>query len=118
MKRVTVFLFVMIMFGCNQDYKKDDLIGIWEAVSVTDLQTGEVGLPEVDFDRLIVNVKLDSIYESEGDAYSWQIRGDSILVSWFSFYIKDVSPKYLTVVHYPFWGEGDERQEIKFKKLE
>lgn len=118
MKQILIILSFVIISGCATKYVASDLIGTWEAVSMTDLETGKIALPEIDFDRYVVEIRPDSLKEYEGDTYAWKLEGDSIFVSFFSFYIKDLDSEYLTVVHNPdLFGEGERREEVKFKKI-
>lgn len=111
MKQLTLILFTIMLFGCSHKHKKVDLMGTWDLVSVTDIETGEVEFPELgktDF----VQVSLDSVYLSWGDTYSWKIEGDSIFIDGLvSVYIKDLTLDEL-VVEYDFFGE----QQVKFNK--
>lgn len=116
MKQVIIILFAIIISEGNQKYKKSDLIGAWEAVSITELETGEIELLEDEFDKFVVEVRLDSIYLYEDDVYAWKIEGDSIIVDWASFYIKELTSNNLTLVQYVYFF-GEEKEEIKFKKI-
>jgi hypothetical protein len=46
MKQIIFILLALILLSCNQNHKKDDLLGIWDVVSSTDIETGEVELSE------------------------------------------------------------------------
>lgn len=46
MKQIIFILLALIILSCNQNHKKDDLLGIWDVVSSTDIETGEVELSE------------------------------------------------------------------------
>lgn len=117
MKLLVLILLVIIIPGCNQNYKKEDLVGTWEMLSITDIETGEVELLEVDFDQYVVEIKLDSLNQYEGDTYAWKLQGDSVFVDWMSFKIKELKPNTIIVVeYYDLWGES--KKETKFRKIE
>ncbi len=85
----------------NRKYEKFDLMGTWEIVSETDLETGEVYKPEDDDDKFVVDIRFDSLSPYEDEVYAWEIKKDSILVyvdGWpWSFYIKELSENRLLV---------------------
>ena len=80
MKQIIFILLAFIILSCNQNHKKDDLLGIWDVVSSTDIETGEVELSEKEF----VEFKSDSLYLISDletvEVFAWQIKGDSIFL--------------------------------------
>jgi len=95
----------MLIISCTKNYKKSDLLGTWETVSLTDIETGDIELPESD-DDMLIEIKIDSIYLHRNDAYSWQIKGDSILINEIpSVYIKKLTKNEL-IVEYDFFGKN------------
>ena len=103
MKQIIFILFAFIILSCNQNHEKGDLLGTWDFISATDIETGEVELPEGD-DKGFVEFRLDSLYLSWDDVYTWQIKGDSILIDGLaSVYIKEMTSNRLTV-EYDFFG--------------
>jgi len=104
MKQIIFILSAFIILGCNQNYKKDDLLGTWDIVSSTDIETGEVSLPESD-DAEFVEFKSDSLYLGSDIVYAWRIKGDSIFLDEDgSVYIKELTTNNLTV-EYDFLGK-------------
>lgn len=103
MKKLIFVLIAFMILGCNQNLKKKgDLLGRWDWVSSTDIETGEVDL--FDGDSLeFVEIKSDTIYLMLGldiDAvYPWRIEGDSIFLDddYMSFYIKELTKNELVV---------------------
>lgn len=81
MKQTIFFLFVFVAVSCSQNQQQDNLLGTWNIVSSTDIETGEVDLPE---EKLLVNFKSDSLYLNEdlgsGKVFAWKIKGDSIFL--------------------------------------
>ncbi|MFH6768357.1 hypothetical protein V8G56_06395 [Gaetbulibacter aquiaggeris] len=105
MKQIIFILLALIILSCNQNHKKDDLLGIWDVVSSTDIETGEVELSEKEF----VEFKSDSIYlisDFEVDkVFAWRIEGDSIFLDKDgSVYIKKLTKNEL-IVEYGFLGK-------------
>jgi hypothetical protein len=105
MKQIIFILLALIILSCSQNHKKDDLMGIWDVVSSTDIETGEVELSEKEF----VEFKLDSIYlisDFEVDkVFAWRIEGDSIFLDKDgSVFIKKLTKNEL-IVEYDFLGK-------------
>jgi len=104
MKQIVLILLAFIILSCDQKPKKDDLLGIWDVLSSTDIETGEVELPEKGF----VEFKSDSLYISDletVEVFAWQIKGDSIFLDKSgSAYIKEWTNDNLTV-EYDFLGK-------------
>ena len=105
MKQIIFILLAFIILSCNQNHKKDDLLGIWDVVSSTDIETGEVELSEKEF----VEFKSDSLYLISDletvEVFAWQIKGDSIFLDESgSAYIKELTNDNLTV-EYDFFGK-------------
>ena len=108
MKQIIFILLALIILSCNQNHKKDDLLGIWDVVSSTDIETGEVELSEKEFVEF-VEFKSDSIYlisDFEVDkVFAWRIEGDSIFLDKDgSVYIKKLTKNEL-IVEYDFLGK-------------
>jgi hypothetical protein len=109
MKKLIFILFAFIILGCNQNFKKKgDLLGTWGVVSSTDVESGEVELPESD-NLVFVEFKTDSLYlisNFEVDqVFAWRIEGDSIfLKEGGSAYIKELTNDEL-IVEYDFLGK-------------
>ncbi|MCF7560670.1 hypothetical protein L3X39_08470 [Sabulilitoribacter multivorans] len=105
MKQIIFILLTSIILSCNQNHKKDDFLGIWDVVSSTDFETGEVELLEKEF----VEFKLDSLYLISdfevNQVFAWRIEGDSIFLDEDgSVYIKELTANNL-VVEYDFFGK-------------
>ena len=112
MKRLIFILFSIIIVGCNNNYKKSDLLGTWDCISITDIETGEISIPE-DEDTFIAEFRSDSLYLSTEEVYAWQIKGDSIFLNGdLSVCIKELTPSSLTV-ELDVFGE----QRLTFKKI-
>jgi hypothetical protein len=104
MKHFIVFLFAITILGCNENYKKGDLLGTWDFVSTTNIETGKVELPENE-DSVFVEIKSDSLYLDSYDTIAWRIVGDSVfLVAADSVYIKKLTNDTL-IVEYDFFGK-------------
>ena len=109
MKKLIFILFAFIILGCNQNFKKKgDLLGTWDVVSSTDIESGEVELPESD-NLVFVEFKSDSLYLISdfevNQVFAWQIEGDSIFLDEdLSVYIKELTTNNLTV-EYDFFGK-------------
>jgi hypothetical protein len=112
MKQIIFILLACIILSCNQNHKKDDLLGIWDVVSLTDIETGEVELLE-NVTKEFVEFKSDSLYlisDFEVDkVFAWRIEGDSIFLDedgsvYISGYIKELTANNLTV-EYDFLGK-------------
>lgn len=101
----------------NKKYEKFDLLGTWEAVSETDLETGEV-YEFQDDDKMIVEIKFDSLAPYGDQVYAWEIEKDSILVyanGWpWSFNIKELTESELIIEGQEWFG--DSIISTKFKK--
>ncbi|WP_370479035.1 hypothetical protein [Tamlana flava] len=117
MKKLILILFAFIILGCDQNLKKKGvLLGTWDAISATDIETGEVSFPESD-ELAFVEFKSDSLYLSPdlslGDkVFAWRIEGDSIvLFDEGNVYIKELTKNKL-VVEYDFFG----KTQLNFKK--
>jgi len=105
MRKLLFILFVFIILGCNQNLKKKGLLlGTWDVVSETDIETGKVRFPESD-DLWFVEFKSDSIYVSSNpnEGAAWRIEGDSIFIDddKVPFYIKELSQNTL-IAEYGF----------------
>lgn len=112
MKRLIFILFSIIIVGCSNNYKKSDLLGNWDCISITDVETGEISLPEGD-DKFLAEFRSDSLYLSTEEVYAWHIKGDSIFLNeGLSVFIKELTPSSLTV-ELDIFGE----QRLKFKKI-
>ena len=105
MKKLIFILFAFIILGCNQNFKKKgDLLGTWDVVSSTDIETGEIELPESD-NLEFVEFKSDSLYFGSDIVFAWRIEGDSIFLDEDgSVYIKELTVNNLTV-EYDFFGK-------------
>lgn len=106
MKQIVFMLFVFILIGCNQNQKRNKLIGTWDVVNVVDIDT----MVEESLDSNnaeFVEVSRDSLYLGSDTVYSWRIKGDSIILnegsSSFSVFIKELSADKL-IVEYDFLG--------------
>jgi len=95
-------MFALMILGCNQNLKKNfDIIGTWDVVSTTNIETGEVLLPESNH-KDFVEFKSDSLYLSSGEVFAWSIEGDSIFLEKSgAAYIKTLTKKEL-IVEYNF----------------
>jgi len=112
MKQLIFILFAFIIAGCNQNYKKGDLLGTWDVVSSTDIETGEISLPESD-DEAFVEFKSDSLYLGLDIVFAWRIKGDSIFLDELgSVFIKELTSTRLTV-EYDFFGS----ERLTFRKI-
>ena len=59
MKRLTSLLFAILVFGCNTNHEKSELImGTWDCISVFDFETQEISRPPSG-EKLIVEFKSD-----------------------------------------------------------
>jgi len=97
MKQIIFILFAIIIIGCNRNHKTSDLLGTWNCVSSTNIETEEILLPEDD-DMLIAEFRPDSLYLNTEEVYGWEIKGDSILLDGVAYvYIKELTPSSLTV---------------------
>jgi len=104
MKQIIFILFAFIILSCNQNHKKDHLLGTWDVVSSTDIETGEISLPESD-DAEFVEFKSDSLYLGSDIVFAWRIKGDSIFLDELgSVYVKELTPVKL-IVEYDFLGK-------------
>jgi len=104
MKHTIVFLFAITILGCNENYKKGDLLGTWDVVSATDIKTGKVEFPETE-DSEFVEIKSDSLYLGSDNAIAWRIVGDTIFLNEAdSVYIKKWTNDTL-IVEYDFFGK-------------
>lgn len=111
MKQLIFLLFTFLLLGCNQNYTKGDLLGTWDVVSSTDIETGEVELAESDNVDFAV-FKSDSLYLNSDIVFAWQIKGDSIFLDENgSVYIKELTADEL-IVEYDFLG----KIRLKLKK--
>ncbi len=91
--------------------KKETLIGTWEVVYATEIETGENNWPEDDQKHVVV-FKPDSVYVDSHIEYAWSIEGDSIVLDKYNaVYIKKLTKNELIVI-YEFFGEI----ELKLKK--
>jgi len=115
MKKLIFILFAITIIGCNSSHKTSDLLGIWDIVSSTNIESGDVELP--DGDNLgFVEFKSDSLYVispfEEDMVFAWRIEGDSIFLKNFdSFYIKELTKNKLIVENYFI-----SKQQITLKK--
>ena len=105
MKQIIFILLTFIILSCKQNHKKDDLLGIWDVVSSTDIETGEVELSVKEY----VEFKSDSVYLisdfGSDKVFAWRIEGDSIFLDEDSSgYIKELTANNLTV-EYDFFGK-------------
>lgn len=99
MKHWCYFLPAFILLSCQQPFEKDDLLGTWDIVSATDLETGEEELPPPD-EAYFVEIRTDSIYTQDGWAGAWELEGDSIRIDGIgSVFIKKLTSTDLTVEH-------------------
>ena len=109
MKQIIFLLLAFIILSCDQNHKKDDLLGIWDVVSSTDIETGEVELSE-DLDAVFVEFKSDSLYlisvlGADTTIFAWRIKGDSIILDESgSVTIIELTKNELTV-EYDFFGK-------------
>lgn len=110
MKQIVFIFFAFILVGCNNYYKKSDLLGTWDAVAVTDVETGQKTFLEDD-EILNVVATLDSLYFSEFmGVCAWQIEGDTILNVWetkgdtIPYVIKEISPNKI-IIEYAFFNK-------------
>ena len=107
MKKLLIILLTFIFLGCNQNHKKDDLLGNWDVVSMTYTETGEIEFPESDDGEFIL-IKSDSLYLMLGSGsekvFAWKIKGDSIILDEDGpVYIKELTANKL-IVEYDFFG--------------
>lgn len=109
MKKLIFVLFAFIILGCNQNFKnKGHLIGTWDVLSSTYMESGKIEFPEND-NLVFVEFKTDSLYlisnfEVE-QVFAWRIEGDSIFLKDFgSIYIKELTKNEL-IVEYDFLGK-------------
>ena len=105
MKQLILSLLTFTLLSCNHHYKKDDLIGIWDVVSATDVETGEVELQK----KESVEIKTDSLYLISDlevqRVFAWRIEGDSIIIGDVgSVYINELTANNL-IVEYDFIGK-------------
>jgi len=117
MKQIFFVLSALILFSCNLNHKKDDLMGTWDVVSSINIETGEVEFTEND-DELLAVFKSDLLYLIEKsdttDVFSWRIKGDSIILDKEGpVYIKELTANKL-VVEYDVLGII--RLELKKRK--
>jgi hypothetical protein len=105
----------------NRKYEKFDLLGTWEMISETDLETGEVYWHQDDDDeKFLVDIRFDSLSPSEDDVYAWEIKKDSIMVyvnDWpWSFYIRELSGKKLFIENQKWFSDGKMVAEFEKRK--
>ena len=122
MKQLFFILVAVLLLSCSSKPKASDLLGTWDCVSSTNVETGEVSQPENN-ERFIVKIDKDSLSfpSSQQDSsimfnnnYAWKIKGDSIVIdNLISVYIKQLTKTDLSVV-YDFLGE----EQLNFKKIE
>jgi hypothetical protein len=117
MKQIIFILLAFLIVSCHRSTKKDNLLGVWDVVSSTDIENGEVELSE-NLTKEFVEFKSDSLYlisDLETDAVSaWRIKGDSIFLNEFSsVYIKELTTDEL-IVEYDFLGK--KRLTLKKRK--
>lgn len=122
MKQLFYILLTVILLSCSNKPKASDLLGTWDCISSTNVETGEVSLPE-DYERFMVHFTKDSVTFPRSpedssimlnNSFSWKIKGDSIVIdNLISVYIKQLTKTNLSVV-YDFLGE----QQLNFKKIE
>lgn len=115
MKRILFFLLAFMIVSCNQNPNKEYLLGVWDIVSSTDIETGQVDFSEND-NKEFVEFKSDSIYlisdVGSDTVFAWRSVGDSIFLDeYFSIYIKELTKNKLTV-EYDFLGKN----QITLKK--
>ena len=97
MKPCYYFLLPFLLFSCQQPLEKDDLLGTWDMITLTDLETGEEERPQADEEAFVV-IRTDSIYSSDGLGYAWELDGDSIRIEDIgAVYIKKLTSEGLTV---------------------
>ena len=115
MKNIIFILLVFTIIGCKQSHHRDNLIGTWDWVSSTDIETGEVELYDGD-DSEFVEFKSDSLYLIPDKVFAWRIEGDSIFLDddYLSVYIKELSNNAL-IVEFVLWG-GKEQMTLKKRK--
>ncbi|WP_027138025.1 hypothetical protein [Gaetbulibacter saemankumensis] len=119
MKQILSFLLVFTIIGCNSNYKKGDLLGTWELVSLIDIETGDVEWEKIDKSEFVL-FRSDSLYlisDTNSDkVFAWQIMGDSIVLDEMgSVYIKELTVDKL-IVEYDFFGMT--RLELKKENSE
>ncbi len=103
MKNSLLLFVLFIVVSCNRTADKTELPGTWDMVSVTDLETGEVTLPP-EGEEAYFEITADSIFSTEGDAYAWQLEGDSIILDKVgSVFIAELTSNDLTV-EFDFFG--------------
>ncbi|WP_242086477.1 lipocalin family protein [Aestuariivivens sediminis] len=118
MKQIIIVLSAFILLSCNQNHKKEDLLGTWDIVSSIDIETGEVEeFPESD-EELLAEFKSDSLYLIENsnptNVFSWRINRDTLFLNEAdTVYIKELTADKL-VVEYDFIGMI--RLELKKRK--
>ena len=93
-------LLALIILVCNQNHKKDDLLGIWDGVSTTDIETGAELLESDNTDYVVF--KSDSLYlisDSSSDmVFAWEVKDNSIFLDELgSVYIKELTADKLIV---------------------
>jgi len=105
MKQIFFVLIAFMLLGCNQNHKKEDLLGTWDIVSSIDIETGEVEFPDNE-DELSVVFKSDSLYLIENSHttkdFFWRINRDMLFLNEAdTVYIKELTADKL-VVEYDF----------------
>lgn len=115
MKQLIFYPLAFILLSCAQNFKKDDLLGIWDVVSSTDIETRKVELSE-NGNKEYVEFKSDSLYlfsDLDSDTvFAWHIEGDSIFLDESSsVYIKKFTKNEL-IVEYDFL----DKIQLKLKK--
>ena len=128
MKQIIIVICAVIISGCATKYKKRDLIGKWEEVSITNMETGEVEIREGEPDRILVLLTMDSLYtisehynfypddHIHEKGISWEVIGDSIFVDWMSFFIKELRSDHIILVEYASFPRNS-KQETKFRRI-
>ena len=121
MKRLTSLLFAILVFGCNTNHEKSELImGTWDCISVFDFETQEISRAPSG-EKFIAEFKSDSLYlrsidsntEYDVDIYAWKIKEDSLFLDELgSIYIKELSKNSLIVEHELFG-----KQRLTFIKI-
>ncbi|WP_242156864.1 lipocalin family protein [Aestuariivivens sediminis] len=125
MKQIIFILLAFILIGCEQNHKKNYLLGTWEFVSGTDMETGEVKFLEND-EKFIIVFKSDSVYEyddpssfyddsSPDEVYAWTIKNDSLFYgNWEGVYVKELTKVKLVLdVFGGFLGDW----RIEYKRI-
>ncbi len=112
-KNIFLFLLATTLLGCRPHYEKSDFLGTWDLLTSKNVETDEVERA-LDTEVIFVNIREDSLLMDGIDAYSWHIKGDSVVIDGLiTVYIAELTRNKLKVRF-----EGFNLTEATFEKRE